>query len=86
VIYGANLLREGLRQLSIRCLRIVHCGMRSIARVPIGILLTFKDSLFTNSPDGQVVPEPRKTGGRPCGRNRFRGTKDELKKQWPFAA
>ena len=54
--------------------------------VPIGIPPTFKDFTLHQFTDGHNGPEPHNTGGRPCDRNRFKGTEKELKQQWPFAA
>jgi len=86
VIYGANLLRESLGSVVDPLLKNCPLWYARFREVPIGIPATFKDFTLHQFTDGQVGPEPRKTGGRPCDRNRFKGTKDELKKQWPFAA
>ena len=84
VICGANLLRENLGSVVDPLLKNCPLWYARFREVPIGIPATFKDFTLHQFTDGQIGPEPHKTGGRPCDRNRFKGTEDNLKKQWPF--
>jgi lysozyme len=86
VIYGANRLRESLGSDVDPVLKNCPLWYARFREVPIGIPPTFKDFTLHQFTDGHVGPEPHETGGRPCDRNRFKGTKEELKNQWPFAA
>lgn len=86
VIYGANLLRESLGSTVDPLLKKCPLWYARFREVPIGIPPTFKDFTLHQFTDGHNGPEPHNTGGRPCDRNRFKGTEKELKQQWPFAS
>jgi hypothetical protein len=84
VIYGANRLRESLGSVVDPLLKNCPLWYARYREVPIGIPPTFKDFTLHQFTDGQFGPEPHETGGRPCDRNRFKGTEAQLKNQWPF--
>jgi lysozyme len=86
VIYGANLLRGSLGSTVDPLLKQCPLWYARYREVPIGIPPTFEDFTLHQFTDGHFGPEPHNTGGRPCDRNRFKGTEEELKQQWPFAA
>ena len=86
VIYGANRLRESLGSVVDPLLKNCPLWYARFREVPIGIPPTFQDFTLHQFTDGHFGPEPHNTGGHPCDRNRFKGTKEELKNQWPFAA
>jgi lysozyme len=85
VIYGANLLREALGTAIDPLLKNCPLWYARFREVPIGIPPTFNDFTLHQFTDGENGPEPHKTGGRPCDRNRFKGTEKQLKDQWPFS-
>jgi lysozyme len=84
VMYGANRLRESLGSVVDPLLKNCPSWYARFREVPIGIPPTFNDFTLHQFTDGQFGPQPHETGGRPCDRNRFKGTEAELKQQWPF--
>lgn len=86
MIYGANLLREALGSTIDPLLKKCPLWYARFREVPIGIPPTFKDFTLHQFTDGHNGPQPHNTGGRPCDRNRFKGTENELTQKWPFAA
>jgi lysozyme len=83
-IYGANRLRESLGTGVDPLLKNCPLWYARFREVPIGIPPTFQDFTLHQFTDGHVGPLPHETAGRPCDRNRFKGSEAELKNQWPF--
>lgn len=87
MIYGGSLLREGLAGKSSSILKNCPLWYARYTKEPIGIPHnTWNNFTLWQFTDGDNGIEPKKTAGvGPCDRNLFRGTEEELKKQWPLS-
>jgi len=88
VIYGGSLLRESVSSTTRdNILRNCPLWYARYAPQPIGIpTQTWPAYTLWQYTDGESGDPPHSVPGMgPSDRNRFQGTGDELKRQWPFA-
>jgi len=89
MIYGGSMLREAVPSQSADDI-LKNCPLwyANYRNQPAGIpVKTWPDFTLWQYTDGEAGPEPRTVDGMgSTDRNCFRGTVEELRKQWPFTS